>query len=113
RFDLRPGEDAVFTARDSRHAAGNRRHGCEFVEVDMAALLADDFVAVMGPDFDCDEVAHAASRNKKRRFFAEDFGGTAFEGVDRRVFEVNVVADLGFSHGPAHGRGWTGYGIAA
>src|ERR1700751_6375306 len=63
RFDLRPGEDAVVTASDARHATGDGGHGGELVEIDVAALFANHFVSMMGPDLDGAEVAHAAGRN--------------------------------------------------
>ena len=106
RCNLRPGQDALFAARHTRHATRNRGHGGEFVEIDVAALFADDFVAVMGPDFYCDEVAHATAGNKERRFLAKDFRGAALQCIHSGVFEIHIVADFGFSHGAAHrGRG--------
>src|SRR5215467_15974152 len=65
RLNLLPGEDAVFATGDTGHAAGDGRHGGEFVEIDVAALFANDLVAVMGPDFDGDEVAHTTRWDKK------------------------------------------------
>jgi hypothetical protein len=67
----------------------------------------------MGPDLDGDEVAHAAGRNEEGRFFAEDFGGAAFESIDGGIFEIDVIAHLGFGHGAAHGRRRPRYRVAA
>ena len=64
RFDQRPRENAVFAARDTRHATGHGRHGRQFVQIYMTALFTDHFVAVMCPHFDRDEVTHAARRDK-------------------------------------------------
>lgn len=50
--DLFPGENTIFAADGARHAAGDGGHGGEFVEIDVAAFFADDFVAEIGPDFD-------------------------------------------------------------
>ena len=32
--------------------------------------------------------------------------------VNRRIFQINVVAYFSLRHGPAHGRRWLGYGVA-
>ena len=74
--------------------------------MDVAALLDDDFVAVMGPGFDGDEIAHGAGGHEEAGFAAEDFGGAGLQLVDRGILAVDVVADDGFGHGAAHlGRG--------
>src|SRR6202035_574371 len=76
RLDLFPVQDAVFPAADSaRHASRDRRHGGKLVEIDVTALFAENFVAVVGPDFDGDEVAHAPGWHEESRFLAEDFRG--------------------------------------
>ena len=112
-FDLRPIENSIFAASDSRHAACNCRHGSEFVEIDMAALFANHLIAMMRPDFDGDEIAHAAGRNKKSGLFAEDFGSARFQSINSGILEINVVANFGFGHGAAHcGRGAC-HGVAA
>ena len=101
-FDFLPRENAVVGAGDARHATGDGGHGSEFVEIDVAALFANDFVAVMRPDFDGDEIPHAAGGDEKRGFFAENVGSAFFEAVDGRIFEIDVIADFGFGHGAAH-----------
>src|ERR1700675_2415558 len=113
-FDLVPGKDAVVAAADSaRHATRYRGHRCKFVEVDVAALFAKDFVSVVGPDFDGDEVAHAARGNEQSRFLPEDFRSAFLELVDRGIFAVNVVAHFGGGHGAAHFVAGARDGIAA
>ncbi len=79
----------------------------------MAAFLANDLVAMMGPDFYGNEVAHATGGYEEGGFFAEDFGGAGFERVYGGIFEIDVVADFGFGHGAAHCRSWAGDSVAA
>ena len=47
RLDALPGEDAVVDVGGARHAAGHGGDGVHLVLMDVAALLDDDFVAVM------------------------------------------------------------------
>src|SRR5215475_3651283 len=112
-FDFLPIEYPVVGAGDARHGACNCRHGGEFVKIDVAALLANDFVAMMRPDLDGDEVAHAAAGDEKRGFLAEDLRGALLEPIHGRIFKVNVVADLSFGHGAAHSGRGPSHGIAA
>src|ERR1043166_6605287 len=65
------------------------------------------------PHLDRDEIAHAAGGHEQCGFFAEDFGGAALERVDGWVFEIDIVADFGFSHGATHGWGWARNRVAA
>src|SRR5713101_4903588 len=78
----------------------------------MAPLFADHFIAVMRPHFDRDEIPHASRRHKKRRFFPENLRRPPLQPVDRRVFSIHVVADLGFRHCPPHLRRRTRHRIA-
>ena len=68
----------------------------------MAALFANHLVAVMRPHLDGDEVPHATCGNKQRRLFSKNLGRAFFQPVDRGVFSVNVIADLGLGHGLSH-----------
>ena len=78
----------------------------------MGGPVGDDFVAGTAMDEDRDFVAHGAGRQEHRRFLAKPFGHHVAETIDRRVFAVDVVADLGLRHGTAHGRRGLGGGIA-
>src|SRR6266404_9424689 len=97
-FNFRPVENSIFASSDPRHATSNCRHGGEFVEVDVATFLANDFVAVMRPNFYGDEVPHASGWNEQGGFFAENLRGASFQGAYGRIFLINVIADFGFSH---------------
>ena len=90
------------TANSARRAAGNGGHGSEFVKIDVCTLFADDFVAVVRPDLDGNEIAHAASGNKKRGFLGENFGGAFLEEIDGGIFAVDVIADISGGHGLTH-----------
>ena len=109
-----PSENAIVAATNSaRHTAGDGGHGGEFVKIDVAAFFANDFVAVMGPDLDGDEIAHAAGGNEQGGFFAEDFGGTLLEEIDGGIFTVDVVADGAEAMALAHFVAGTSDGVAA
>ena len=51
-------------------------------------------------------------RHKQPGLTTKDFGGARLESIHRRIFQIDVVADFGFRHGPAHGRRWLGDSIA-
>ena len=70
----------------------------------MGAGFADHFLAVLSVDLDRDGISHRARGNKKARLLAHHFGGSLLQPVDGRIFAVDVIADFGFGHGPAHGR---------
>ena len=75
RVNLFPCHDAIVARRAPRwHATGDGRHGGQFVEVHVSAVLANHFAAVVRPDADTNEVAHAAGGDEQGGFFAEDFG---------------------------------------
>src|SRR6516165_6883151 len=113
-MDLLPGHDAIVAGTDdARHTAGDGGHGGKLIETDVAALFTDHFVAVVGPEFDRDEVAHATRRNEESSLFVKDFSGTLLELIDRGVFAVNVVAHFRSSHGAAHFVAWTCDSVAA
>src|SRR6267142_7105884 len=112
RFHLLPRQNPVLPPDRSRHAPRNRRHGRQLVQVHMAPFFADHFMAVMRPHFDRDEIPHAARRHKQCRFFPEYFRRPPLQPVDRRIFSVYVVADLGFRHRPPHLRRRTRHRIA-
>src|SRR5260370_840256 len=112
RLDLLPRQNPVFPPGHSRHAAGNRRHRRQLIQIHVAALFANHFVAVMRPHLDGDEIPHAARGHKQRRLFPENLRRALLQLVDRRVFSVNVVANLGLRHRPPHLRRRPRHGIA-
>src|SRR5882724_5892669 len=112
RLHLLPRQNPIFAPHRSRHATRNRGHRRQLVQIHMAPLFADHFVAVMRPHFDRDEIPHASRRHKQRRFFPKNLRRPPLQPVDRRVFSVHVVADLGFRHRPPHLRRRTRHRIA-
>ncbi len=111
--DLAPAEDAVLGGDGADQAAREPGHHGELVIEQMGARIADDFLAVLGVQFDRDGVAHGAGGDEQGGFFAGDFGGALFQAIDGGVFAIDVVADFGFGHGAAHGGRGLGDGIAA
>src|SRR6266849_4518654 len=59
RLDLLPRQNPVLAQGHSRHAAGNRRHRSQLIQIHVASLFANHFVAVMRPHFDANEIPHA------------------------------------------------------
>src|SRR5258708_7489096 len=79
----------------------------------MGAGVADDFLAMIGVELNRNGVAHRAGRHENGGLFAEYRRCPLFEMVDRRIFAVHIVADLGLSHGLAHSGGRLGYGVTS
>ena len=79
----------------------------------MGRRFQDDLVAGLGVGFDRQLVGHGPGGNKKGLLFAQERRDLFLEGVDRGVFPEDVVADLGLGHGPAHGGGGFGDGVAS
>ena len=79
----------------------------------MAALFADEFLAMMSVQLDCDLVAHGAAGDEERRLAPENLSRALLQTVDGGVFGVNVVANLGFKHRTPHLRRRLGDGVAA
>ena len=59
------------------------------------------------------QIAHTAGWHEQPRLTAKDFRGSRLQPVDRRIFQIDVVAYFSLRHGPAHSRRWLGYGVAA
>src|SRR6266404_1074595 len=104
RLHLLPRQNPIFAPHRSRHATRKRGHRRQLVQIHMAPLFADHFVAVMRPHFDRDEIPHTSRRHKQRRFFPKNLRRPPLQPVDRRIFSIHVVADLGFRHRPPHFR---------
>src|SRR2546430_17394215 len=72
RYNLLPGEKAIFRSRHAGHATGNRGHGRQLIQIGVAAFLTNYFVTMVGPYFDGDEVSHAAGGDEQRSLFAKN-----------------------------------------
>ncbi len=79
----------------------------------MARCLTDYFLAALGLRHDASEIAHGAGRHEQPRLAAEYFRRAVLQAIDRRVFDVDIVANLRLSHGPPHRRRGLRHGIAA
>jgi len=71
------------------------------------------FLAAFGLGHDASEIAHATGRHEQSRFPAKHFGGSRLQTIDRRIFQINIVADFSFGHCPAHRRRGLGHRVAA
>src|SRR5579859_2208270 len=80
---------------------------------DVAALFADDLVSRAGVDLDGDLVTHGAAGNKDGGLAPEKLRSALLKAIDGWIFAVNIVADLGLSHGTAHLCRGLGHCIAA
>src|SRR6266436_4101656 len=101
-LNLFPRQNPIFRPSHARHAAGNRRHRRQLIQIHMRALFANHFVAVMRPHLDPDKVPHAARGDKERRLFPKHFRRPPLQPVDCRVFSVHVIANPRLRHGPPH-----------
>ena len=77
------------------------------------ARLADDFLAMLGVQADRRLIPHGAAGQKEPGLTAEDLRGARFQAIDGGILAVDVVANLGRSHGGAHRGRWLGDGVAA
>src|SRR5258708_1363485 len=102
RLDLLPSQTPVFPACPSRHAPGNRRHRRKLIQIHMAALFANHFIAVVRPHFDANQIPHAPRGNKQRRLFPKNLRRPFLQPVYCRVFSVHVIPNLRFRHRPPH-----------
>ena len=110
--EVLPGEDAVRRGDGAEGAAGEVGDHAHLPIEDVGAGLAEDLLAVLGVELDGDLVAHGAGGDEDGSLALEDLGGGALEAIDRGVFRVDVVADLGRGHGFAHGGCRLGDGVA-
>src|ERR1700731_2836476 len=102
RLDLFPRQNPVLPPCHSGHAACNRGHRRQLIQIYVAALFTDHFIPMVRPDLDRNQVPHASRRNKQRRFFPKNLRRAPLQSVDRRVFPVYVVANLRLRHRPPH-----------
>jgi hypothetical protein len=75
--------------------------------------VAQEFVARLAVDADAQLVAHRAGGDEQGGLLAEEGGRFFLEPIDRGVFAVDVVADLGRGHGGAHAGRGAGERVAA
>ena len=72
------------------------------VEHDVRVRAGDRLVAAPQVGELRDEVALRATRDEQSGLFAEQLGSAFLERVERRVFAVDVVTELGLGHRAAH-----------
>src|SRR5262245_59064352 len=104
---------AVMAVHRARDAARKRGHGGHFEIEDMAPFFDDYFLTRSRVQLDCGLISHRAGGHEDRRLFFKDLSRALLQPIYSRVFAVNIVANFGFGHGPAHGRGWFGNSVAA
>src|SRR5258708_10926971 len=102
RLDLLPSQNPVFPACHSRHAPGNRRHRRKLIQIHMAALFANHFIAVVRPHFDANQIPHAPRGNKQRRLFPKNLRRPFLQPVYFRAFSGHVIPNLRPRHRPPH-----------
>src|SRR5262245_13074233 len=79
----------------------------------MARFLADDLLAWTCVRENAGQVAHCSRRNEQCRFAIKHFCRTLLKSIDCRIFDEDVVSDLGFRHGSPHFRRWLSYCVAS
>jgi hypothetical protein len=88
-----------------------RGRGTHLVGEHMAVGVAQDLLSGLADQPQADLVAHRPGGDEERRLVAEQVGDVLLQRVDRGVLAVDVVADLGLGHRPAHRRGGPGEGV--
>ena len=81
RSEQLPGENSARGGDWAHHAAAKPSRHCHLIVEDVAALLAENFLAGTGVQLDCDLVAHGSRRNEDCGFSAKDLGGSGFQPV--------------------------------
>lgn len=103
-LDLRPSENAVFPAQRAQETAGEHRRHAHFPIEDVRAFFANNLLPRFRVDVDRYLIAHRPARHKQRCFAAEDARCNGFQTIDRRIFAIDVIPNLGFGHRLPHGR---------
>ncbi len=76
--------------------------------------LADQvLVAALAMGEDAAEIGLRTTRYEHAGFHAEEVGHVAFEFIHRRIFPVDVVADIGRHHGCSHRLGRLGQRVTS
>jgi hypothetical protein len=78
----------------------------------MGLLLQQDLVTCSAMHRKGHLIAHSARGKEERRFLTQQLGDHVLQEIDGGVFALLLVAHFCFRHGPAHGGGGTGHGIA-
>ncbi len=113
RGDQIPGQYSVFSVNCAGHDPGKRRDHPHFIVVDVAAIFANDILAMARQDFDRSLVTHGPGDDVQTRFAAEDFCRPILKAVDGRIFAIDIISHLGIVHSRSHRRRRLGYSIAA
>ena len=98
---------------------GSHRHAAELcvgrllVVVNVAADLANEFVAGRTVQPHADLVRHAPRRHEDRRLFSQHPRDAVLQPMDRRILVENIIADLRRGHRRAHLGGWSRHRVAA
>ena len=95
--------DALPVVEGADLDAGVHRRRGRLVLADVRPGGAEHLRPRPGQEPEGDLVAHRPGRDVDGRLLANPGGGQLLQAVDRRVLAVDVVADLGLGHGPAHG----------
>src|SRR5204863_9306735 len=103
-LDFTPAQDAVLGINGSRDTAGEPSHHRQLPVEDVRARFADHLLAVIRVQFDRNVVAHGARRHEYCGFLACYLSSPAFQPIDSWVLSINVIPDLGLSHGLPHSR---------
>ena len=76
--------------------------------------LADDyFFAARAMRHETEQIGLCPGHAIQRRLKTQQGGGVHLQGIDGRIFAIDVIADFGVAHGLAHLRGGAGDGVAA
>ncbi len=113
RLDVVPRQNASLRRNRPRQAAGERRHHRHLPVEHMRPRLADDLLPMLGMQTNRNLVSHRAGGDEDRSLASKDLRSLLLQTVNRGVFTVDIVANLGGGHRLAHGWGWTGDGVAA
>ena len=89
------------------------RRTATLIFVCMRLLANDVFVATCAMCHQTEQVAHGASGYEQRRLEAQLGRQVLFQTINRRVFAIHVITQLGGLHGLTHTRGRLGDGVAA
>ena len=89
------------------------RHAAAFPTVGVRRLSDDHFFAARAMRHQAKQIGLRAADTKKRRLKSQHRGGVLLQGIDGRVFTVDIVTHIRDQHRLAHGARGAGDGIAA
>ena len=93
-FDLRGIKNAPDPLEEVELDARDRPAGPSLKIVGMRGGLDDHLVSWLGVRLDRNLIGHRSGGHEDRRLFSEDSGHLFLEGIDRRIFPEDVIADL-------------------